>query len=128
MSQFIVIGTLLAMLSVAFGAMGAHALKDVLEPQALNVFQTASTYQMYHALAMILTALSIPHTKNIRMLNISGWFFLSGIILFSGSLYGLSLFGIKSLGMLTPVGGICFIIAWLIFSASFIVKSNKGLD
>jgi len=125
MPHFIIIGTLLAMLSVTFGAIGAHLLKNIIEAQALNVFQTASTYQMYHAIAMILTALSVPHTQQTKMLNIAGWLFFSGIVLFSGSLYGLSLLEIKSLGMITPIGGVCFILAWLIFSAAFIVKSDK---
>lgn len=125
MPQFIIIGTLLAMLSVVIGAMGAHMLKDILEPQALKIIQTASTYQMYHALAMILTALSMPHTKNTKMLNAAGWLFLAGIVLFSGSLYALSLSGIKALGMITPIGGMCFIIAWLVFSASFIFKTRS---
>lgn len=124
MPHFIIIGTLLAMLSVALGAMGAHLLQDILDARALTLFQTASTYQMYHALALILTALSIPHTRNTKMLNTSGWLFLSGIILFSGSLYGLSILGIKSLGMITPIGGGCFIIAWVIFALAFIVKKQ----
>ncbi len=124
MPHFIIIGSLLAMLSVAFGAMGAHFLKNIIDAQALTVFQTASTYQMYHALALILTALSITHTHNIRMLNISGWLFLTGIILFSGSLYGISIFGIKSLGIITPIGGMCFIFAWLAFAASFIMNKK----
>lgn len=113
------------MLSVAFGAMGAHFLKNILDAQALSVFQTASTYQMYHALALILTALSTAHARNYKILNITGWLFLAGIILFSGSLYGLSIFGIKSLGMITPVGGLCFIFAWLSFAAAFIVNKTN---
>lgn len=124
MSHFIIIGSLLAMLSVVFGAMGAHFLKNILDVQALSVFQTASTYQMYHALALILTALSLPYTHHTKMLNIAGWLFLAGIVLFSGSLYGLSLFGIKLLGMLTPVGGMCFLLAWILFSASFFAKKK----
>lgn len=122
MPYFIIIGSLLAMFSVAFGAMGAHFLKNIIDTQALTVFQTASTYQMYHALALILTALSITHTHNTRMLNSAGWLFLAGIFLFSGSLYGLSIFGIKSLGIITPIGGMCFIFAWLAFAVSFIIK------
>ena len=122
MPYFIIIGAFLAMLSVVLGAMGAHALKTILDAQALTVFQTATTYQMYHALAMILTALSIPHTNHPAMLNKAGWLFLVGIILFSGSLYGLSIFGIKSLGIITPIGGVFFIIAWLFFIAAFVIK------
>jgi len=124
MSLFIIMGTLLAMLSVAFGAMGAHFLKDILDVKALTVFQTASTYQMYHGIALILTALSLAHAHNSKILKTAGWFFLLGILLFSGSLYGLSLFGIRSLGMITPIGGICFILGWLTFSLSFIVKKT----
>lgn len=118
-------GTLLAMLSVALGAMGAHFLKNIIDAQALSVFQTATTYQMYHALALILTALSIPHTNNLKILNSAGWLFFAGIILFSGSLYGLSLLGMKSLGIITPIGGLCFIFAWLLFLVSFVVKKSN---
>ncbi len=118
-------GTLFAMLSVALGAMGAHFLKNIIDAQALAVFQTATSYQMYHALALILTALSIPHTHNLKILNIAGWLFFTGIILFSGSLYGLSLLGMKSLGIITPIGGLCFIFAWLLFLVSFVVKKSN---
>ena len=127
MSYFIIIGALLAMLSVVFGAIGAHFLKNILDTYALDVFKTASMYQMYHALALILTALAIPQThsqKSQKMLNIAGWLFIAGIVLFSGSLYGLSLFGLKALGMITPIGGLCFILAWVLFSMSF-VKPGK---
>ena len=122
MPYFMIIGALLAMLSVALGAMGAHFLKNILDTQALMVFQTATTYQMYHALALILTALSFGHARHVKALNMAGWLFLSGIILFSGSLYGLSIWGIRSLGMITPIGGLCFIFAWLAFAAAFLPK------
>ena len=127
MPYFIIIGAFFAMLSVVLGAMGAHALKAILDAQALTAFQTATTYQMYHALAMILTALSIPYANRPAMLNKAGWFFMLGIILFSGSLYGLSVFGIKSLGIITPIGGLFFILAWLFFAASFVInKAEKN--
>jgi uncharacterized membrane protein YgdD (TMEM256/DUF423 family) len=122
MPYFIIIGAFFAMMSVVLGAMGAHVLKNILDSQALAVFQTAATYQMYHALAMILTALSMPYTKYQALLNKAGWFFMLGIILFSGSLYGLSVFGIKSLGIITPIGGLFFILAWLFFAASFVIN------
>ncbi|MFK5986913.1 MAG: DUF423 domain-containing protein [Pseudomonadota bacterium] len=125
MPYFIILGAIFAMLAVAFGAMGAHFLKNIIDAQALTVFQTASTYQMYHAFALILTALSLEHTHNTKVLNIAGWLFLAGIILFSGSLYGLSLFGLKYLGMITPIGGVCFIIAWLLFAISFMLKAEN---
>ena len=126
MSKLIIIGALSAMLSVALGAIGAHLLKDILDTRSLTVFQTGCTYQMYHSLAMILVALSLPPSQNNRLLNISGWLFFAGIKLFSGSLYGLSLLEMKSLGLITPIGGLCFILAWLIFSLSFIFKKQNN--
>jgi uncharacterized membrane protein YgdD (TMEM256/DUF423 family) len=125
LSNFLIIGALLAMLSVALGAVGAHLLKNVLDSRALSIFQTACNYQMYHALAMILTALSLPYSQNHQLLNVAGWLFFAGIILFSGSLFGLSLLGIKSFAMITPIGGLCFILAWLIYSASFVKNKNN---
>ena len=122
MTYFLIIGTLSAMFAVIFGAMGAHYLKNIIDAQALSVFQTASMYQMYHSLALILTVFALPQTHSVKLLNIAAWLFLAGIVLFSGSLYGLSVFGVKSLGIITPVGGLCFIGGWLMFSASFIVK------
>jgi len=127
MPKFLIIGAFLAMFAVALGAMGAHFLKAVLDAKSLAVFQTACTYQMYHSLAMILVALSTSYAHNKRLLNMAGWLFLSGIILFSGSLYGLSILEIKTLAMITPIGGMCFIIAWFFYASSFLfnLKINK---
>ena len=112
-NQFIALGALNAFIAVAAGAFAAHGLKNNLSPESLSVFKTAANYQMMHALGLILIGiLSIiaPHKTH----DLAGWFMLIGIIIFSGSLYILALSGIKWLGMVTPIGGLCFLIAWLI--------------
>ncbi len=109
---FITLGSISGMLAVAFGAFGAHALKDRLDDYALGVYQTAVQYHFYHSLALLavgVIALSQPHGALLRS---SGWLFLLGIIVFSGSLYLLSISGIRWLGAVTPLGGLAFIAAW----------------
>lgn len=104
---FFRLGALFALLSVAAGAFGAHALRTVLPPAALEIFQTAARYQMYHALALLLLG-----TLNQPKHPWAGWCFVTGIFLFSGSLYGLSITGITALGMITPLGGLAWLIGW----------------
>ena len=108
--RFLFMGSVNAFLAVALGAFGAHGLKTMLSPQALQTWQTAFEYHIYHSLGLILIALLLDSLPKAR---ISGWFMLAGIILFSGSLYLLALSGIKMLGMITPLGGLCFLAAWL---------------
>ncbi|HEY9751077.1 MAG TPA: DUF423 domain-containing protein [Allocoleopsis sp.] len=110
---FLAIAAILAGLAVAAGAFASHALQDKLSDRALEIFETASRYQMYHALALLLVAVlltqvAIPST----LLNAAGYAFLAGIVLFSGSLYALSLSGVKWLGAITPLGGVAFLIGW----------------
>jgi len=110
---FLLLGSANAMLAVILGAFGAHALKSHLDEAMLNVYQTGVQYHFYHALGLILVgiiALNIP--VNIWIKN-SGWMMFFGIILFSGSLYLLSILNIRWLGMITPFGGLLFILAWL---------------
>jgi uncharacterized membrane protein YgdD (TMEM256/DUF423 family) len=97
-------GAINAALSVGCGAFAAHALRERLEPRALEVFDTGARYQMYHALAMILCGLLGART--------SGWIFQAGIVLFSGSLYALALTDTKALGAVTPFGGLAFLAGW----------------
>ena len=100
-------------LSVAAGAFASHALKDKLSEKALEIFETAARYQIYHALALLLVALLINQTEFLQpSLVIAGWAFIIGIVIFSGSLYALSLTDIKVLGAITPLGGLAFIIGW----------------
>jgi len=109
--QIIIAGAVNAFLAVALGAFAAHGLKNSLGEYELSIWQTAVNYQMYHALGLILIGL-LANSLSIN-LNKPGWIMLAGIVLFSGSLYILSLSGIKTLGMVTPFGGLCFLIAWL---------------
>jgi uncharacterized membrane protein YgdD (TMEM256/DUF423 family) len=110
--NFLLIGALCGLLGVAFGAFGAHALRSRLSPEMLTVFETAVRYQMYHALALLLTAAAIGRIGDARLLIVAGWFFTAGIVLFSGSLYGLALTGVTGLGAITPIGGLAFLLGW----------------
>jgi uncharacterized membrane protein YgdD (TMEM256/DUF423 family) len=101
-------GAINAALSVAAGAFGAHALRQRLEPRALEIFETGSRYHMYHALAMILCA--VIATSGART---TGWIFQAGIVVFCGSLYALAMTDVKILGAITPIGGLCFLAGWI---------------
>ncbi len=110
---FLLLGSANAMLAVILGAFGAHALKARLDESMLKIYHTGVEYHFYHALGLILIgtiALNIPVTAWIKS---SGWMMFFGIILFSGSLYLLSILNIRWLGMITPFGGFLFIFAWL---------------
>lgn len=93
-------------------AFATHALQEQLSERALEIFETAARYQMYHALALLLVALLLNNTEPQPSLVIAGWAFIIGIAVFSGSLYVLSLTDIKVLGAITPLGGLAFIIEW----------------
>lgn len=110
---FLAIASILGALSVAGGAFGAHALKGKLTESALASFETGVRYQMYHAIALLVVALLIAQYPEVKSLSVTGWCFVAGTILFSGSLYGLTLGGIKALGPVTPLGGLAFIIGWI---------------
>lgn len=109
---FFAIAALLGALSVAGGAFGAHALKGKLTESALASFETGIRYQMYHALALLLVAILIGQYPTAKGLVLVGWCFIAGIVLFSGSLYGLTLGGIKAFGPVTPLGGLALIAGW----------------
>ena len=108
---WVAVGAALAGLAVAAGAFGAHALRAQLSPADLATFETAARYQMYHALALVVVGL-LDRPRGDRLLTLAGWAFLTGIILFSGSLYGLTLTGISALGAITPLGGLGFLAGW----------------
>ena len=109
---FAIAGALLAFIAVGAGAFGAHALKSRLAPEALAVFETGVRYHLIHALALFAAAWASTQWPG-GAVTAGGWLFIAGIVLFSGSLYLLALTGQRSLGMITPVGGLCFLAGWL---------------
>lgn len=113
MKQFALIGSVLAFFGVAFGAFGAHALRDRIAPDMLAIFQTGVQYQMIHALALVALGLAAPDVKWARG---AGWLFVAGVVVFSGSLYALSLSGVRVLGAITPLGGVCFLTGWAVLA------------
>jgi uncharacterized membrane protein YgdD (TMEM256/DUF423 family) len=113
-----VAGSVLAGLGVAAGAFGAHALKARLTPELLSVFETGVRYQMYHALGLLAVAIATERCPQVSF-NVTGWLFLTGILLFSGSLYVLCLTGVRMLGAITPIGGICFLAGWALLGWKF---------
>ena len=112
---FAVAGSLSAFLAVAAGAFGAHALRSRVSPDMLAVFETGARYQMYHALALLAVAWAVGRWP-VPAIRAAGWLFLGGTVLFSGSLYALSLTGVKWLGAITPLGGVLFLGGWLAFA------------
>ncbi len=114
MKVFIVIGAINAFLAVAFGAFGAHGLANKLEPKYLEIWKTGVTYQMFHASGILVVALLLGKVAASSLFTWSGWLMLIGIVLFSGSLYLLSLTKIGILGAITPLGGVSFLAAWLL--------------
>ncbi len=111
---FVMLAACSGFLAVALGAFGAHALKNRLDEYALSVYQTAVQYQFYHSLALLavgLLCLSLPHS---RLLMVSGWAFVVGIVIFSGSLFLLSFTGLRWLGAVTPLGGVALMLGWLL--------------
>lgn len=120
MRLWIKLGGILGGLSVMLGAFGAHSLKASLTEKSLATFQTGVQYQFMHSIALILVGLlmlSLGEESNKR-LNRSGWFFAIGILLFSGSLYSLALGGPRWLGPVTPLGGLSFMIGWVLLAFS----------
>ena len=114
---FLLAGAVAGLIAVAFGAFGAHALREKLTPEMLAVFETGVRYQMYHALALLLTAALLPKTTGAAIVY-AGWLFVAGIVLFSGSLYLLAVTGITILGAVTPIGGVAFLAGWALLAMS----------
>ncbi|MBL6690070.1 MAG: DUF423 domain-containing protein [Pseudomonadales bacterium] len=100
-------------LGVILGAFGAHGLRDSLEPRLMQTFETAVQYQLIHALALLLVAILYGQVGRSLAFEISLYAFMAGILMFSGSLYGLVLTEMRWLGPVTPLGGLCFIAGWI---------------
>lgn len=110
---FFALGSISAGLSVALGAFGAHVLKSRLAADMLANFETGARYQMYHALALLAVAWAVGRWAGSALPVAAGWLFVAGTVLFSGSLYVLSLTGVRWLGAITPLGGVAFVAGWL---------------
>ncbi len=111
-------GSLSGLFAVVFGAFGAHALKARLSPESLAAFQTGVQYQMLHALALVLTGILILQLRDSASLEWAARLFFTGIVLFSGSIYLLTLTDMRWPGPITPVGGLCFIAAWAMLATA----------
>ena len=115
---FITLASVSGMLAVVFGAFGAHALKGKLDDQALKVFETAVQYHFYHTFALLVVGVIALNQPQTVLLKSSGWLFVIGILVFSGSLYLLSLTGVRWLGAITPLGGLALIAGWACLAAT----------
>jgi uncharacterized membrane protein YgdD (TMEM256/DUF423 family) len=118
---FVSLGALAAALGVALGAFGAHALKARLSAEMLAVWQTAVQYHLWHALGLVAIGLLMQHLPESGPLRLAGWLMLAGMALFSGSLYVLAATGTRWLGAVTPFGGACLIVAWLVVAFALLI-------
>ena len=122
---FLTIAAILGASSVAAGAFGTHSLRGQLSERALEIFEVGTRYQMYHALALLGVAILLNNNPQPnKSLVVSGWLFITGVLLFSGSLYALSLTNTVSLGILTPLGGAALIAGWI--TLAFYNVGSKG--
>lgn len=119
----VVLGALFALVAVMTGAFAAHGLRGEISSRGLEVFQTAVTYQMYHGLTLILVGLLSGAGLSARLLSVGAGFFTAGIVLFSGSLYLLVLTQMSWPGPITPIGGVCFLVGWVIVIAAGLKRS-----
>ncbi len=106
------LGSLMMLLGVALGAFGAHGLREILTAEGKQIYQTAVLYHLVHALGLLVIGLLALVKPSELLLRQAGWALVVGILLFSGSLYLLAITGIKKLGMITPLGGLAFLIGW----------------
>ncbi|MEO8384999.1 MAG: DUF423 domain-containing protein [Betaproteobacteria bacterium] len=112
--SIIVAGAILAFLGVLLGAFGAHALKPRIDADLLAIYQTGVQYHLVHAIGVILVGMLAHVLPSSKWLPLAGWTMVGGVIVFSGSLYVLSLTGIRALGAVTPLGGVALLVAWLL--------------
>ncbi|MGE5178736.1 MAG: DUF423 domain-containing protein [Bacteroidota bacterium] len=110
------LGAISGFLGVAAGAFGAHGLRGSLSPERLQVFETGARYQLIHAVAIVVVAVALERADS-RALMAAGWLFVVGTVIFAGSLYALSLSGVRVWGAVTPIGGLCFLAGWLLLAA-----------
>jgi uncharacterized membrane protein YgdD (TMEM256/DUF423 family) len=118
---FLTLGALSGALGVMIGAFGAHGLKNKLTNEMLTIYKTGVEYHFYHTFALLVVGLIALRFQS-GILSASGWSFALGILIFSGSLYALSISGIRVLGAITPIGGLLFIVGWIMLA----VAISKG--
>ena len=123
MKVFFILGCISAFLSVALGAFGAHGLEGRVSAKMLEVWKTGVTYQMFHAVGLFVVAFLLVKLPDSSLIAAAGWIMVAGTVLFSGSLYVLSVSGIKVLGAITPLGGVAFLTAWVLLA----IAAVKGL-
>jgi uncharacterized membrane protein YgdD (TMEM256/DUF423 family) len=121
MKKILITAAISGALAVMLGAFGAHGLKKIISPDMLEVFKTGVQYQFYHTFALFVVGILMQFGKS-KALKWSGYLFISGIVLFSGSLYILAITGIKVLGAITPIGGVAFIAGWIALALHFRTK------
>ena len=115
MRLWIILGAILAALSVLIGAFGAHGLKSKISSENLLIFEIGVRYQMYHSLGLIILGI-LSFNFSYEVIKFPGYLFCSGILIFSGSLYLLVITNLRWLGAITPIGGFCFILGWLMLA------------
>lgn len=120
MKLFLLLGAINGFLAVALGAFGAHGLEGKLSEKAIATWEKAVDYQMFHTMALFVTGLLLAKFPNVSSLAAAGWLFLIGIILFSGSLYIYSLTSVKTFAMITPIGGVAFLIGWVLIGIAVV--------
>lgn len=123
--KYFAYGAIGAALAVALGAFGAHGLKDIVTERLLTVYETGVRYHMYHALGLMLIALLADRIGDSKLLRNGVRLLIAGIILFSGSLYAMTLTDISELGAITPLGGVAFIAGWICVTIAVLGKKTK---
>lgn len=118
MKLFVILGSLNLLLGVGLGAFGAHGLKARVAPEMLSVWETAVLYHLLHGLGLLLIGILCQVLPDAALLKPAGWLLQAGIVLFSGSLYLLVLTGSKPLGIITPIGGVSFLLGWALVAVA----------
>lgn len=116
MKIFLLLGCINAFLSVALGAFGAHGLEGKISERMMGIWEKGVTYQMFHAVGLFIVAFMVDKFPGVSLIPLAGWLMFAGILIFSGSLYVLSTTGITKLGMITPIGGLAFLAAWVLLA------------
>lgn len=115
---FLVLASINAFLAVALGAFGAHVLKERVGEDLLDIFHTGTHYHLTHALGLAIVAIVLDRFPHSALLRWSGWLIFAGIVIFSGTLYGITFTDIRALGAVTPIGGLCFLAGWTTLAAA----------